>query len=332
MSGEHSTECRLEDLLPVIRSARRVALIAHVTPDADCIGSIGALWLALPELGIAPEAVLPEGTVSRKMTHLAGYAGLRPASMDAVRRCDLALVLDTAKDRRVNVPGKLEALPETPVMNIDHHTTNTRFGRWNWVDASRSSTSEMVYELITALGCQVTPTIATLLYAGIHSDTQGFSLSNATPRSLAVGHSLAASGARVREVCERLHRSYSPGEFELLKTVYANTRLGAGGKLAWSTLSSQEIARSGCNANDIDDQVAVPRSIEGIAIAMLLSEAVPGKVRINFRGEGEVDVLRLAEQFGGGGHTASAGAMIDGDIGEVTARVVAAAEAYVSRL
>lgn len=315
-----------------IRAAARPALIGHVTPDADCVASIASLWLALPELGQAPRAVLPEGTVSRRMGYLVRHAGLTPASEEEIRQADLAIVLDTAKARRVNLPGKLESLPGVPVVNIDHHATNTGFGSWNWVVGRASSTSELVYALLRCLGCQITPTIATLLYAGIHTDTQGFSLTNTTPQSLAVAHELALAGARIHAVCEQMHRSQSRAEFELLKVIYANTRVSEDGRLAWSTASYEEITRAGCTAAVIDDQVEVPRSVEGIAAAILFTEGEPGKVRMNFRGEGGVSVLELAQRFGGGGHHASAGARLEGHLDEIVARVLPVALEYVAAL
>ena len=320
------------DICAAIGAATRVALVGHVTPDADCLGALGALWLALPELGKYPFVALPEGTVSRKLSFLVKHAGMTPAGESELRACDLAVVLDTAKARRVNLEGKLDALPGIAVLNIDHHATNTRFGQWNWIGADRSSTAEMVYELLLALGCQITPTVATLLYAGVHTDTHGFSLANTTPRSLQVGYELAQAGARVREICERLHRSHSRSEFDLLKVVYGNTRVSEDGRLAWSTASYEELSAAGCAAADIDDQVNVPRAVEGIAVAILFTEGSPGKVRINFRGEGEVSVLELAQKFGGGGHHASAGAMLNGTLAEIVDQVVRAAKAYVAAL
>ena len=315
-----------------IRAADRIALIAHVTPDADCFGAIGSMYLALPELGKYPYAALPEGTVARRLAFLVEMAGVTPATGAELAECDLALVMDTAKDRRVNVDGKLEALPGAKVVNIDHHATNTRFGQWDWVEGDASSTCELVYLLIRALGCQITPTIATLIYAGIHSDTQGFSLSNTTTRSLAIAHELARAGADIIHTCERLNRSRSRSEFELLKLVYKNTQVSEDGHLAWSTADHQEIHAAGCHANDIDDQVEIVRSIEGVKVAILFSEGREGNIRMNFRGERGISVLELARQFGGGGHHAAAGAILDGTIEEVTSRVIPAAKEYVKGL
>jgi phosphoesterase RecJ-like protein len=313
------------EICAAIRAADQIALIGHVTPDADALASMGSLWLALPELGKHPHLVLPAGTVSRRLTWLVEHAGLHACHAADLERCDLIVALDTAKERRLNTHEPVTALTKIPIVNIDHHATNPGFGRWNWVVGSSSSTSELTYALLRALGCQITPTIATLLYAGLHTDTQGFSLSNTGANSLAVAHDLAQAGARIVEVCERMHRSQSPSEFKLLGVIYSNTRVSDDGRVAWSTASYAEITGAGCSAADIDDQVEVPRSIEGISLAILFTEGDHGTVRMNFRGEGGVSVLDLAQQFGGGGHRASAGAKLDGTIEAITARVLPAA-------
>src|SRR5262249_21620206 len=100
----------IEPVLAALRGAKRTALIGHVTPDADCLGSIGAMQLALPELGVYPFVSMPAGSVSRKLEFLREMAGWHAAGSAELAECDTALVMDTAKDRRVNVDGKLPAL------------------------------------------------------------------------------------------------------------------------------------------------------------------------------------------------------------------------------
>jgi len=198
------------EVCDALRTGRQIALVSHVTPDADALASLGSMWLALPELGKHPHLVLPEGTVSRQLQYLVRYAGLRPATADDVRDCDLIVALDTAKERRLNGTEHLTALTRIPILNIDHHATNPCFGRGNWIVPDASSTSELVFALLSALGCQITPTLATLLYAGIHTDTQGFSLSNTSANSLRVGYELARSGAQISLSSRRRERTISP--------------------------------------------------------------------------------------------------------------------------
>jgi phosphoesterase RecJ-like protein len=326
-----ATQVVPEEVLAALRGSKQAAIAGHVTPDADCIGSIGALWLALPELGVTPHASLPPESVARRMTYLVELAGLNAASETQLADCDILIAVDTAKQPRLNLPGDGSALDGKPIVNIDHHATNTQFGQWNWIEGRRSSTAEMVFEVLTALDCQITPTIGTLLLAGIHTDTQGFSLHNTTARSLAVAHALVEAGADIHAIGERMHRSQSKHEFDLMKVIYGNTQVVADGKIAYSTASHAEITAAGCNANDIDDQVEVPRSIDGIHIAVLMTEGNPGKVRMNFRGEQGLSILELARQFNGGGHHGSAGAIVDGTVDEVAPRIIAAAEEYLNQ-
>lgn len=321
-----------DEVCDALRSARSIAIIAHVTPDADAVASAGVLWLGLCEMGKRAHLVMPAGSVSRRLQYLVKLGGLRSATCDDVRVCDLLVALDTAKEKRLNDNGHLVALTRVPILNIDHHATNTNFGRWNWIVPDASSTSELIYHLLIALGRPINPTMATLLYAGLHTDTQGFSLANTTPLSLRVGHELARLGARVPEVCERMHRSRSRGEFELMRIVYDNTRVSEDGRLAWSMVDYEQLTKTGCNAADIDDQVEIPRSIEGIAVAVLFSEGERGKVRMNFRGERGVSILELATRFGGGGHHAAAGARMTGTLDTVVPEVLAAARQFVARL
>lgn len=313
------------DVCDAVRSARNIALIGHVTPDADCIGVLGGMSLTLRAMGKTPRVSMPAGSVARKLEFLWDISDMAPASAQELAACDLALVMDTAKAKRVNVDGKLEAMPNVPVANVDHHSSNENFGRWNWVEAQRSSSCEMVYDLIRTLRQTVTPPIATLLYAGIHSDTQGFSLSNTTPRSFQVAHELCMAGADIIDTCERLCRSQTRSEFDLYKAIYRNTQVSPDGRVAWSTISHEEITGAGCHANDIDNQVEVVRSIEGVKIAVLFSEGTPGKIRMNFRGERGFPVLALAQKFKGGGHDQAAGAILDGPVENVVKQVIPAA-------
>jgi phosphoesterase RecJ-like protein len=319
------------DVCEAIRTADRIALIGHVTPDADCMGVIGAMKLVAAQLGKTACVSMPPGSVSRKLQFMVGLGGWKPASPAELAACDLAMAMDTAKDKRVNVDGKLEALPDTKVLNVDHHASNTMYGDVNWVDGARSSACEMVYEIVRALDVKVTPAIATLLYAGIHNDTQGFSLSNTTPRSLQAAYELTEAGARVAETCEKLNRSCNQPEFGLLKTIYANTRVSDDGRLGWSTCNHHEIVGAGCTAEDIDDQVEIVRSIEGVRVAILFSEGRQGKIRMNFRGERGLPILELAKQFDGGGHEMAAGAIQDGSIAEVVERVLPAVGDYIAK-
>ncbi len=323
----------LKELIEQLLAWRKIVLVGHVTPDADCLGAM----IALAQGFAGPEPrdlrlALPPGSLSKRLAFMIEQARpvlAEPADFDDA---DGFVALDTATVTRCNVGPQVRNTwaDGKPLLNIDHHASNTHFGRLNWVDPTASSTSEMVFLLLDAAGRPVTPLMASLLYAGILTDSVGFSLVNTTPRAMRTAAELIARGADVAALGERLCRSLTPEEFRLLQTVYANTRVVADGRLAYSTASYDEIARAGCTAADIDDQVNVPRSVRGIHMALLLTEGERGKTRINFRGESGLNVLDLARAMGGGGHAQAAGTILDLPLNDALRLVLAQATDYLN--
>ena len=314
-----------EGLIETLSSFRRLVVVGHVRPDADCLGSMLATALIWPGEGGSGVAVsLPEGSLSQRLAFLADWARVPVATSEDFAAADGFVVVDTAKRSRCNVDKSLgEAwVAGRTMIAIDHHLSNVGFGDINWIDPEAGSSAELVYHLIRAAGREITPVVASLLYAGIHSDTVGFSLPTTSASGLRAAAELVAAGARVAEIGELLCRSQSRSEFDLHRIIYDNTRIVAGGRIAYSTASFEEITRAGCSQSDIDDQVTIPRSIRGIRMAILFSEGRKGRVRLNLRGETDVDVLGIATELGGGGHAQAAGAILDGTVDEAVARVL----------
>ncbi len=312
------------EVIDVLTAARLPVVIGHINPDIDAMGAMLGLVRALPGEGVVTFGGRPLGPRPAAMLR---WADCRPADAQRVRQADVAVVVDTANSERINVEGGWETLADLHVVNIDHHLSNERFGRHNWVEAGTSSTCELVCRLITAAGWPLDATTATFLYAGIHADTCGFSLPTSA-EAFEAAAALVRAGANPAAVGRSLWRSQRLEELALLRTVYQNTRLTADGRIAYSTLSLAEIEAAGCTPADVDDQVAIPRSLAGIRMAALLSEAEPGIVRINLRGEDGTPVLPLAAHLGGGGHPYSAGVRMRGPLAEVVQRFLGHATEY----
>lgn len=329
------------ELLDAIRSMRAPIVIAHVVPDADALGAMLGIARSLTGRACAPKVALPDGSLSRRLTFMVERAEMPVASRDDFAAADGFIVADTAKKPRCNVGRELKETDWSagrPVVNIDHHHTNTRFGDVNWVVDDAGSSCELVYFLLVALGrmaesaCRPIDAItASLLYAGIQTDTVGFSLPTTRDWALLAAAQLVKAGADVADVGHRLYHSQNKSEFDLLRVVYANTRTAADGQIAYSFASFDEIHDAGCTAADIDDQISVPRSLDGARLAMLFTEGNRGKTRINFRSSGEVTIADLAAQFKGGGHAQAAGAILDCNIEEAMEKVVPRAVEYLAK-
>lgn len=333
-AGEAKKQDAPREVVDAIARMQSPIMVTHVVPDADALGSMFSLANAHRGDGGAPKVALPEGSLSQRLGFLLDWAKVDIATDDDFTAADGFVALDTAKKPRCNVGPTLKDSDWSagrPVVNIDHHDTNTCFGDVNWVDAEAGSTAELIYRLLIASGRSIEPVTASMLYAGILTDTLGFSLPTTSAGTLHTAGELVRLGADVRDLGERLCRAQTRSEFDLLRTIYANTRVVAAGQVAYSTAGYDDIVGAGCTAADIDDQVCVPRSLQGVRLSLLLTEGNKGKTRVNFRGEGNVEVLELAKKFNGGGHKQAAGAVLDCSLDEAIDTVVNAAIEHIKK-
>lgn len=314
----------LERVIAALRAAPSVAVIAHVNPEGDAIGSTLAAVLALQAAGKTAGAFnadpLPPG-----LAHLPGVSGLRRAvPRDPPFSC--YLVVDTSDLDRTG--GLLDGRRrDAVVLNVDHHPGNTRFGDANWVEPTASSAGEMVYRLLREGGFPLSASVAANLYAAILTDTGGFQHGNTTADSLRAAAALVEAGAAPEEIGRGLRAHRSVGEWRLLGDVLTGLQVGRGGRLAWIEVTCGARQRAGVGLEVTEDFIEYPRNLAGVEIAMAFKEVSVDEVRVSLRSYGAVDVAELAERFGGGGHRNAAGCTVRHPLGEAKARVLAAAEA-----
>jgi phosphoesterase RecJ-like protein len=206
------------------------------------------------------------------------------------------------------------------VVNIDHHPDNRRYGHVNWIDVTAAATGEMVYELLTALRVPLTPAIATNLYTAIHTDTGSFRYSNVTARTFTIAAALVAAGARPELVSESLYERRAPDALHWLGEALARVEVSEDGRVGWLALSADSIPERIVESEEL---VNYPRSVASVRVACLLRE-LNGTVKVSLRGKGDVDVQKIAAQFGGGGHVNAAGCTVPGPLPEATRLLLSA--------
>jgi len=317
-----------DKVIEALTHVRPTVLAGHVGPDVDALGAMLGLARVLPARDVT--ASTGDQPIQARLNFMLELGECRIAEAGDVARAETVVVVDTANTKRIAIEGGWEAIADKYVVNIDHHITNEDFGQVNWVVDHAGSTCEMVYRLIRAAGWPLDPKTATLLLAGIHSDTCGFTLPTVGPETFEAAAELRRAGADLDRIGAQLFRSQSLHEFQLVRTVYQNTRLACRGLVAYSTLTLEEIRTAGCTPADIDEQVSIPRSLSGVRMGILLSEIEPGLVRVNLRGEDGTPVLPLAVALGGGGHTFAAGARIHGSMEHALQRVLCEADRFLS--
>ena len=305
-------------LAPFGRAGGRALMLGHVHPDADVLGTLLALGLALEARG---------WSVTYGGPHPAPAAlGFLPG-VERYRRLDaLDGVFDVAVLTDCPNPERTEGLIEHArrgskiVLNIDHHPDNRRYGDVNWVDLSAAATGEMIYELLVALEVPLTPAIATNLFTAVHTDTGSFRYSNVTPRTFRIAAALVAAGAEPAAVSQALYERRAPDTLRWLGEALQRVEVTDGGRLAWLALPWDAVPEALVESEEL---VNYPRSIATVRVACLFRER-GGQVKVSLRGKGDVDVQRIAARFGGGGHRNAAGCTVDGRLAEVIRTVVAA--------
>ncbi len=316
---------RLGDLAAVVRALRgavRVAVVGHVNPEPDCIGSTLGATLVLRGAGTQAQP-LNADPVPEYLRFLPGAAEMVPAGSlpDGV---EIVLVVDSSDPERVG--GLLGRIPpKARVVNVDHHTSNTRFGNVNWVEPQASSVGEMVWHLAGALGARVTPDIATNLLAAIMGDTGSFRFANASPSSLRAAASLVEAGARPDLVAGGLYGGKRPEELRLLAETLGTLGVSDDGAVAWIEVTQAALGRTALTLDDTEGFVDYPRTLRGVEVALAFKEAGPASTKVSLRSQGRVDVAALAARFGGGGHRNAAGCTLAVPLTEARARVLEAA-------
>ena len=306
----------LSQVVELVEKKDRFAITSHVRPDGDSLGSsLGLYWL-LRALDKDVEVTMRD-TAPHAYQQLPGANAIRVTpSVD--RPYDAVFVIECSD---IDRPGLID-LEKQFVVNIDHHSTTALFGAINWIDSTASAVGEMIYNLCKATGVRVTKEIAECVYTALLTDTGSFHYSNTTERTFKIASELVRTGVKPAKTAEAIFGSYQWPKIELLSLVLATAKRDETGHIAWmeQTLEMQEQTRA--SEEDADGFVNYPLSVEEIEATALFKECSPGVYRTSLRSKGDVNVAKVAEQFGGGGHRNAAGCTLKGNLESVERQVV----------
>jgi bifunctional oligoribonuclease and PAP phosphatase NrnA len=298
----------LDRLVSHIHSGRRFLVSSHQRPDGDAIGSAIGCALALREIGKNADVVL-DGVPPHFLRPFPAVDQIRVAATveDAT---DGAIIMECSSLDRTGVSG----LDRSPVLNIDHHVGNTRYGAINWVDESAAACTELVFTLIETLGIGLTPAIATHLYLGLLTDTGSFRFSNITPRSFEIARRCVEAGADPQWIASTHYDSSTLGRVRIFGQVLNTIRLDESGRVALLTMTNADAAAAGATYDDTDGLINFPLGVKDIQAVAFFKETGPDDWRVSMRSKGTVDVGAIARAYGGGGHKNAAGCSARGPL------------------
>lgn len=299
-----------------ILQRQRFLITSHARPDGDAIGSQVAMAYALRRLGKQVQMVNADPAPPQFQT----FPGVRDIQVSATVQgpFDAAIVMECADLSRTGVEG----FDKYFLINIDHHPGNRSYGAINWFDPGAAACSEMVFDVINALGVTLTPEIATHIYLAILTDTGGFHFSHITPRTFDICRRCTAAGAEPEAIARAVYDSSTMGRLRLMGAVLHNLEYEGSGRAALAALTLKLLEETGATHDDIDGLINIPLTVKEIQAVAFFKEIAPDNFRISLRSKGDVDVNRVANAFGGGGHKNAAGCTLDGPYSEVRRKLV----------
>jgi phosphoesterase RecJ-like protein len=302
-----------DEIVERLRSARRVLTICHENPEADALGSALAVALLVEAHGGVATPVCAD-PMPPMYKFLPGIDRFRQEP-DPALDYDLLVVGDCGELERIGpvLESHRGLFERVPILDIDHHLSNRRFGAVDWVDPDSSATCEMVTLLAWRLSVPLDAgegMLASALTAGIVMDTANFQHPNTTPRTLVVAAALREAGAPFSEIARRLYRTKPNSQLVLFGRVLARMESACDGRVVWSTLELADLAAAGAGSEQAEGLVDLLSQAEEAEVAILFKEA-NGATRVSIRTRsGGVDATVLTGTFGGGGHARAAGATV----------------------
>ncbi len=306
------------DIAELLQPANSILVITHVGPDGDAIGSLTAVGIALLQLG--KQVVLSCSDAVPVRYRFLELADRVQRSVPAAARYDLVIAVDCGDMRRMGTVFESLPEPKPPIVNIDHHITNTHFGEVNVVDAGATSTAEVLYFVLPRLGVRITPALAQCLLTGLVTDTLGFRTDSVNAGTFTVAHDLLQAGADLPTVVTTALTNKPLSTLLLWKTGLNKMRLEDG--LLWTTITNQERVNAGHLGTGSAGLVNLLADAEQAVIGAVLLEYDDGSIYVGFRCRPPYSVSDLALNLGGGGHPLAAGCNLPGPLVDAERLVV----------
>jgi len=296
----------LQDVARELRSRQTFVITSHARPDGDAVGSALALSLVLRAMGKHAEVVLHDG-VPRIYRALPGAAEVKQA-LPAGKSWDAVVLLECDSLQRT----RLEGVDPHFLISIDHHLSGKSFANLNWIEPHAAATAELIFRLAAELSVAVTPEIASCLYTALLTDTGAFMFQGTNEHTFNVARELVLAGADPARSARAIYFAHSPAKLRLLGEALRN--LQQEGNVAWVWVSTEQMLRSGAREEDCEGLVNYVLSIGEVEVAMFFREIADGRFRVSLRSKGGVNVAKIAESFGGGGHECASGCSVEGPL------------------
>lgn len=322
------TNLSFKSVIEEINKGEKFIVSSHINPEGDAVGSMLALVLGLRELKKDVTAYLYD-TVPLMFRFLP-YSDKVTNKIDENVVYDAVFVVDCGqKDRLGNDFHKIKTRGK--IINIDHHATNDCFGDINIIMPDASAAGEAVYDLLKAIPIKITLDIATNIYVSILTDTGSFRYSSATAKAFRIAGEMVELGAKPWELSHKVYESNPINRLKLLALALSTLEVNTDGKVASLFVTLDMLNKAKASKEQADGFVNYARTIEGVEVGIFFREIKTNEYKISLRSKGKIDVTKIAQEFGGGGHANAAGCEIRGKFEDIKKQIIHAAEGMIKK-
>ena len=304
----------LSEIADVLRRLKSAVIFTHMRPDGDTLGSAMALHRALFMLGVRSE-VVNEGDIPEKFLFLEGMKDIRRApTLDA----EGYVCVDSSDEARF---GQLQSVFLSGVkkgkvtVNIDHHVSNTRFCKYNFV-RPRASNCENMAELVRLMGVKPDKLLAEYLLMGMVTDSGAFSHGDVNGETLRAAADVVDAGADIGVITYEVFRKQSKARAKLYAEVISRLRYDLGDRLVTALVTQEQLAKYGLKQDATEGIVDFGLTVSPVEVSVCMMEVKRGQYKASLRSKGTVNVNEVAGVFGGGGHVLASGCMFFGEYEE----------------
>ncbi|MCS7014763.1 MAG: bifunctional oligoribonuclease/PAP phosphatase NrnA [Gemmatales bacterium] len=319
----------------LVSQARNIALLSHVRPDGDALGSCEALRLAFRSLGKQARVVVP-GHIPERYRFLDTEQSWESVPVgwpipEWFQGADLLVIADTGT--WAQLANLAEAVRRSVARKVvlDHHQTQDDLNAVRFVDTSAEATGRLAWWAILRLRVKLTPDMARALFVAIATDTGWFHHSNTQPRTFDLARRLIRAGADPHEIYQAIYECNSLERLRLIGLFLQRLQLAGQGRICYGVVRLADYEETGAPPLDSDELIGYTRSVAGVEVGLLFVELPQGGTKVSFRARGGINVASLAERWKGGGHPAAAGAILDLPLAQAIPMVVSTVEKELAR-
>ncbi len=300
----------------LIKKSKHILLMTHTKPDGDACGSIAAMCEALVVLGKNVElALLSElpGWYEFLFDKKAPVFG-RDITAKQLAGIDLVILIDVNSFSQLSEIEDFLKQNKKPVLVFDHHVTGDGLGDVELVDTAAAATGLVIFDFLKYAKWQITGKIAQALFVAIASDTGWFQFSNTDSRVYRCCAELIDAGINPMQIHHDLYHNFSPSRLKLMVTMLGTLQLHFNGRYATQYLLRKDFEQTGAKYTDTENLIDECRRIDTVEVAALFVELEDGRIKCSLRSKDTIDVGKIAQKFGGGGHAMAAGANLPGTL------------------